>query len=202
MSVETNLRALADRWSPAAPAERSNAQLYLTELTEALGVERPRPSGAGYEFEHPVRVVTRDGTETVKWADLYKEGCFILEAKDEDSNSSSDLLLRRAFGQAVEYASFVRGAPPPYLLVLDVGDTLIVWDRWHGTYGGFQAGRRVDLRTLDERPADIRLLQDIWERPHARDPKAQVETVTREIARHLAELSASLEGRGHDQETV
>ena len=66
MSAETNLRALADRWSRAAAAERSNAQLYLTELTEALGVERPRPSGAGYEFEHPVRVVTRDGTEAVK----------------------------------------------------------------------------------------------------------------------------------------
>ena len=53
------------------------------QYSEAIGVERPRPSGAGYEFEHPVRVVTRDGTETVKFADLYKEGCFLLEAKDE-----------------------------------------------------------------------------------------------------------------------
>lgn len=72
MSVESRLRELTQRWESAAPAERSNAQLYLAELAEALGVERPRPSGAGYEFEYAVRVVTRDGTETVKRADLFR----------------------------------------------------------------------------------------------------------------------------------
>lgn len=196
------LQTLADRWATAAPAERSNAQLYLTELAEALGVERPRPSGAGYEFEHPVRVVMRDGTETVKFADLYKEGCFLLEAKDEEESASTDILLRRAFGQAVEYAAFVRGGAPPYLLVLDVGRTMIVWDRWHGTYGGFQAGRRIDLRTLADRPDDIELLRDIWQRPEARDPKARSAAVTKEIATHLAELATALESRGHGHEDV
>ena len=202
MSVEAKLHALSERWRKAAPAERSNAQLYLTELTEALRVERPRPSGAGYEFEYPVRVVTRDGTETVKFADLFKDGCFLLEAKDEHESGSTDILLRRAFGQAIEYAAFVPGGPPPYLLVLDVGKTLIVWDRWHGTYGGFQAGRRIDLPTLAGRPEDIELLRDIWERPEDRDPRARAAAVTKEIAAHLAGLATALESRGHDHETV
>jgi len=136
MSLTGGLRLLTERWSVAEAAERSNAQLYLTELTEALGVERPRPSGAGYEFEYRVRVVARDGTETVKRADLFKDRCFILEAKDDAGEGSNDLLLRRAFGQAVEYAAFVPGGAPPYVMVLDVGARMIVWDRWHGTYGG------------------------------------------------------------------
>ncbi len=202
MNVRTRLLELNARWAAAAPAERSNSQLYLTELTGALEVERPRPSGAGYEFEYPVRVVTRDGTETVKFADLHKEGCFLLESKDEKESASSDILLRRAFGQAAEYAAFVPGGPPPYLLVLDVARTLIVWDRWHGTYGGFQAGRRIDLRTLADRPEDVALLADIWERPEARDPRARAAAVTREIAAHLAELASALEARGRDQEPV
>ena len=40
MSAEVKLPALSDRWRKAAPAERSNAQLYLTELADALGVAR------------------------------------------------------------------------------------------------------------------------------------------------------------------
>lgn len=202
MSTEARLHELAERWSVAEPAERSNAQLYVTELCEALGVERPRPRGAGYEFEHPVRVVLRDGSDRVKSADLFKEGCFLLEAKDEEEGASVDILLRKAFGQAMEYAAHVQGGPPPYLMVLDVGSTLLVWDRWHGTFGGFHASRRIDLPTLHERTEDIELLQDIWERPSARDPRARAESVTREIAERLAELASSLEERGHDQERV
>ena len=202
MSVSTALERLATRWAGAASAERSNAQLYLTELADALGVERPRPSGTGYEFEYPIRIVTRDGTETVKRADLFKQGCFLLEAKDQSAESSKDILLRKAFGQAVEYAVFVAGDPPPYLMVLDVGSTVILWDRWHGTYGGFQAGYRIDLRKLSLHQDNIQLLQDVWENPEVRDPRAKTEFVTREIAGHLAELASSLEQRGYEQDRV
>lgn len=52
----------------------------------------------------------------------------------------------------MEYAAFVPGWPPPYLMALDVGSTLIVWDRWRGTYSGFQAGHRVEPKTLASRP--------------------------------------------------
>lgn len=38
-------------------------------------------------------------------------------------------------------------------------------------YGGFPGGRRINLATLHERPDDIRLLQDIFTNPAARDPR-------------------------------
>lgn len=204
--VQSRLRALADRWAPAKAAERANAQSYLIELTEALGVERPRPAGSGYEFELPVRVVNRDGSETTNFVDLVKLGSFLLEAKDDAGaagGKSPEVLLRKAFGQARSYAANLPGAQqPPYLMVLDVGRTLVVWDRWNGSYGGFSAGKAIDLRTLHEREADVALLRDVWENPTARDPRAKAAAVTEDIAATLAELAASLEGRGHGQEEV
>jgi hypothetical protein len=43
------------RWSAASPSERANAQLFLVELCDLLGVPRPDPKpGSGYAFEIPV----------------------------------------------------------------------------------------------------------------------------------------------------
>ena len=83
VSIPAQLQTLTERWATASPAERANAQLYLVELCRALDVEPPRPAGAGYEFEYSVRVVNRDGTDSVNRIDLFKAGCFALEAKDE-----------------------------------------------------------------------------------------------------------------------
>lgn len=202
MSAEADLKSLADRWADVPASERANYQIYLTELAEALDVPRPQPSGSGYEFEYAVQVVQPDGSTTTKFADLYKANHFLLEAKDEDHEETREVLLRTAFAQARLYAAWVDGDPPPYLLVLDVGRTLMVWDRWSGTYGDFHAGRKINLRRLHERPEDIALLRDIWTNPSARDPRGHSAAVTREIADHLAELSATLEERGHDPEEV
>ena len=198
------LRQLAERWSGVQSAERSNFQLYLTELTDALGAERPRPAGAGYCFEHPVRVVSRDGSESTNFIDLYKQGHFVLEAKDQERDEGDSTLLRRAFGQALSYAVALEGSRPPYLLVLDVGKSLIVWDRWSGSYGGFNAGRRIALANLAEpqRRADAELIRDIFEDPAARDPRAHAAAVTREVAGKLAALATTLEQRGHSPEDV
>jgi hypothetical protein len=146
--------------------------------------------------------VHADGTESTNFVDLYKEGCFLLEAKDEEPGRSTDILLRRAFGQARGYVSHLPGQIPPYILILDVAKSLLVWDRWSGTYGGFDAARRIDLPTLADRPDDIALLRDIWSDPTARDPGRRAEAITREVAARLAELAVSLEGRGHEQERV
>lgn len=202
MSPEIRLAELAERWSGARSSERANAQSYLIELCEALGVERPGPAGTGYQFELPVRVVHADGTEATNFVDAYKRGCFLLEAKDEEPGRSTDVLLRKAFGQARSYVSHLPGALPPYLLVLDVAKTLLVWDRWTGSYGGFNAARRIDLPTLADRPDDVALLRDIWRDPEARNPARKAEAVTREVAARLAELAASLERRGEDPEKV
>lgn len=207
--VERRLRALADRWAHVGAAERANYQLYLIELAEAIGVERPRPAPQGgrvaeaapYHFEYPVQATTRDGATTTNFIDLYKQGCFALEAKDAVDGSSNLRMLTGAFGQVSNYAKDL-SERPPYIMVLDVGKTLIVWDRWAGTYGGFNAGRRIDLRTLVDRPEDVALLRDIWTDPALRDPRRHAQAVTEEIAALLAELAATLERRGHDQERV
>jgi hypothetical protein len=202
MSAELRLAALAERWTDAPAAERANAQSYLIELCEALGVERPGPAGGGYQFELPIRAVHPDGTESVNFVDLYKQDCFLLEAKDEESGRTNEVLLRKAFGQARSYVSHLPGLIPPYLMVLDVGRTLIVWDRWLGSYGGFNAGHRIDLATLADRPAQIALLRDIWQNPQARNPTRRAEAVTRDVAERLAELATALEGRGLEHERV
>jgi hypothetical protein len=185
----------------------ANAQSYVIELCEAIGVPRPDPSGSDYAFEYSVKLATRDGTETPGRIDCYKRGHFVLEAKHVGSaaaaGAKADVSLRRAYGQARQYAqNDPSGAPPPYLLVLDVARTLTVWHRWGGTYQGFAAGHRIDLPTLHAHPADVALLRDVWLDPARRDPRQRAQAVTKEIAGKLARLAAGLEARGFGQERV
>lgn len=198
----TALRQLADRWAGAKPHERGSAQLYLSQFCEALGVPGPGVPGSGYEFELTIDAITVEGKESKNFIDLWKAGHYALEAKDAAKGGSNDLLLRRAFGQVRNYVAHTPGDPPPYLMVLDVARTLILWDRWSGSYGGYAAGRRIDLPTLHERPDDIALLRDVWENPKARDPHARAQAVTTDLAGRLARLAASLEARGFAQERV
>ena len=193
---------LAERWSSASAAERANAQLYLSELADALGVERPRPSGSGFEFELPVKVTGRDGRESTNFVDLFRAGHFVLEAKHYEGSASDEARLRRAYGQALSYVAHVPGGPPPFVMVLDVARWLLVWDRWSGTYGGYQLARWIDLRTLAERPEDIEFVRAVWEEPGSLDPRRRAAAVTRDVAERLARLSGALEDRGHDAETV
>jgi hypothetical protein len=70
------------RWSAASPSERANAQLFLVELCDLLGVPRPDPKpGSGYAFEFPVTEHHLDGSTSEGRIDLYKRAAFLLEAK-------------------------------------------------------------------------------------------------------------------------
>lgn len=164
------LRELNTRWTDVGAAERANYQVYLIELCEAIGVERPRPAaqagrmaeGVAYQFEFPVRTTTREGDVSTNFIDLYKAECFALEAKDAIDGSSTTKLLTKAFGQVANYAKDL-SERPPYILVLNVGRSLIVWDRWAGTYGGFHLGQRIDLKTLHEQPDNVATLEILGE---------------------------------------
>ncbi|MEP6832226.1 MAG: DNA methyltransferase [Gemmatimonas sp.] len=203
------LRELTARFTDIAAAERANYQLYLTELCEAIGVERPRPAAVGgrlaegvaYQFEFPVQTTTREGVVSTNFIDLYKADCFALEAKHAVEGASTTLLLTKAFGQVANYAKDL-AERPPYIMVLDVGKTLIIWDRWAGTYGGYHLGQRIDLKTLADQPDNVALLRDIWRDPGVRDPRRYAQKITVEIAGLLAELAATLEARGNDAERV
>lgn len=201
-TIPDALRKLAKRWVDAKARERANYALYLVELCEALEVERPRPAGSGYEFELAIKVINPDGEEATNSADLFKQDHFLLEAKDKEPGRNDEVMLRKAYGQARGYITHLPGNTPPYIMVLDVGRTMVVWDRWQGGFGGFAAGKRIHLPSLHERPDDIALLRDIWERPEARDPRERAVVVTKAIAERLARLAASLEERGFGQERV
>ena len=71
-----------DYWSKAEASERANAQPFLLALADLLGVPAPSHSHAtGYSFEYPVRIPTGPTTHSDGRIDLYKRGCFVLEAK-------------------------------------------------------------------------------------------------------------------------
>jgi hypothetical protein len=66
--------------------ERANYGLFLSELCDTLGVARPEPASAttaenDYVFERAVKEPAPDGTAGTGRIDLYKKGCFVLEAK-------------------------------------------------------------------------------------------------------------------------
>jgi hypothetical protein len=62
-----DLASFITRWKTSGASERSNYQLFLTELCEVLGVEKPQPasdatSQNGYVFERAVSQSAADGT--------------------------------------------------------------------------------------------------------------------------------------------
>ena len=92
-----NAESFIERWSRAQASERANAQLFLTELTDLLGVLRPENShAAGYSFEFPVRIATSPKTQSEGRIDLYRRGCFMLEAKQFIAPKTEPTDLERA----------------------------------------------------------------------------------------------------------
>ncbi|WP_432450481.1 class I SAM-dependent DNA methyltransferase [Aliiroseovarius marinus] len=74
-----------ERWKHSGGAERANYGLFLSELTEVLGVEKPLPvtdtgSNDHYRLERPVASAAI-GETSKKYIDLYRRGSFILETK-------------------------------------------------------------------------------------------------------------------------
>ncbi|HEY9212761.1 MAG TPA: type IIL restriction-modification enzyme MmeI, partial [Ancylobacter sp.] len=66
--------------------ERANYALFLAELCQLIGVDPPEPAGHAtelnaYVFERAVTFREPDGSTARGRIDLYKRGCFVLEAK-------------------------------------------------------------------------------------------------------------------------
>lgn len=69
-------------WEKAAASERANAQPFLIELCDLLGVPRPaNDHHDGYTFEFPVKIPSGPGEFTDGRLDLYRRAPFVLEAK-------------------------------------------------------------------------------------------------------------------------
>ena len=145
------------RWSPAGGGERSNYQMFLTELCALIDVQGPEPavedeSRNAYVFERKVPARRLEGQTTANFIDLYKRGCFVLEAKQSakrltqmaqltqlplglrEQRSGSgrrggtgwDTIMRNAREQAETYAKRLPPEEgwPPFLVVVDVGHVI------------------------------------------------------------------------------
>ncbi|MDZ7712844.1 MAG: type IIL restriction-modification enzyme MmeI [Rhodovibrio sp.] len=96
------------RWAPSGGQESANYQLFLTELCDLLGLPHPDPAieetrENAYVFERRVEFDNGDGTRSSGWIDLYKRGCFVLEAKQSAKPERQRLVARqgsRAAGTA------------------------------------------------------------------------------------------------------
>jgi hypothetical protein len=216
---DPKLQAFVDRWKASSGAERSNSQLFLLELCEVLGVERPEPATTNPErdvfvFEKDAVLTHEGGRISTGKIDLYKAGCFLLESKQGSEADGHKLgtarrgtpgwaiAMRDAWGQAVGYTQTL-DAPPPFLVVCDVGYCFDLYATFDGTrsYRDFPDALRHRLYLADL-PAHAETLRTVFTDPHRLDPSKHAAKVTREIAAHLAELARSLEGAGRKPEEI
>jgi SAM-dependent methyltransferase len=89
------LDAFLTRWSSSSAAERANYQLFLSELCDLLEVPRPEPTVAreednAYVFEKAVTFHHPDGSSSSGRIDLYRRGCFVLEAKQGSGTDEAE----------------------------------------------------------------------------------------------------------------
>ncbi len=179
------------RWANAASAERANYGLFLTELCDVLGVPRPEPAtdntaNNAYVFERAVTFQNRDGETSTGRIDLYKRGCFVLEAKQYASakteaaalalalgvdtpkspkvargSAAWDRAMLEAFGQADNYARHLPHDedPPPFLLVVDVGHVIELYSDFTQkgkNYVAFPDARSHRIRLADLAKPELR----------------------------------------------
>ncbi len=217
--------AFIARWACAEQAERTNAQPFLIDLCDLLGVGRPDPARGGlgaYRFERGVTHHGDDERDTNRRIDLYKRDCFILEAKQGANPAPPELFtlqaeasrrqavrntlgwtqhMLRAKGQAERY---VRDLPPdeaapPFLIVCDIGFCFDIYADFSGTgrhYAQFPDRESFRIYLADLRRPEIRAtLAAIWQDPRSLDPARLRTEVTSEIAELLARLARALEAR-------
>lgn len=109
-----------ERWESSAAAERSNYSLFLSELCDLLGVERPNPATKDRKKDNYVyeRDVTDPISGNTKYIDLYKQGCFVLEAKQGSERKTRiadprqlELVTGEAVSASTKTGTAVRGTP-------------------------------------------------------------------------------------------
>jgi hypothetical protein len=109
--TQSDADAFITRWTArSGGAERANYGLFLIELCDLIGVARPDPAGAEtelneYVFERAVRFHHDDGTTSPGRIDLYKKGCFVLEAKQSKKREKGgEIYSQLAFALGTETA--------------------------------------------------------------------------------------------------
>lgn len=154
--------AFVRRWSTATGSELANAQSFLRELCDLLGVDPPNPAtddpaANAYVFERAIAFQNPDCTTSPGRIDLYRRECFVLESKKVKAGPATkgfDDALLRARTQAENYARALPAAEgrPPFVVVVDVGNVSELYaefTRSGATYTAFPDARshRIPLAT-------------------------------------------------------
>ncbi|GLK80574.1 class I SAM-dependent DNA methyltransferase [Methylopila turkensis] len=166
MASDGAVEAFIERWRDRVGGqERANYAMFLSELADALGVARPEPASAhaetnDYVFERVVEERGRAGETTRRRIDLYRRGCFVLEAKQSrwsgggkelygradlrgpepaargrrGAERAWDVLMMNARRQAEDYVRLLPAGhePPPFVIVCDVGHCLELYANFRG----------------------------------------------------------------------
>ncbi|GMV41595.1 MAG: hypothetical protein AMXMBFR64_33110 [Myxococcales bacterium] len=210
------LAAFARQWSGKEGTEQQLSQSFLNGLCDALGTPRPyagQHSVEDYCFEKRVDVPDRSERGRI---DLYKRGCFVLEAKCGRNTAASpgsapvrggkryvEYIQSAWLDQAKVYAALLPEGPPPLLVVVDVGYHFWIWRGTDGRFDAFHSPRRLSFSIdaiADEENA--RVLWACFESPGDLDPSRAQQRITEDAVSRIAPLAARLEGRGHPPEDV
>ena len=140
------------KWKNAKGGERAQAQSFIMELCHLIGVAVPHDGD--YKFEYSMK-----GAKATDFADLYKRGCFVLEAKQSRAKGQKkaipgqedlfiidavekagaegrtwDVLMENARQQAIRYAQQLPQDHdwPPFIMVCDVGNCIEVYADFSG----------------------------------------------------------------------
>ncbi|MFC3026979.1 MULTISPECIES: class I SAM-dependent DNA methyltransferase [Roseomonadaceae] len=218
------ITAFIARWDGTEQAERANYVSFLDDLCTVLEVPRPEPAAGplgSYRYERAVTHHEADGSTSTRRIDLYKRGCFVLEAKQGSNAPKQGGLfgpvaadrranirrspgwaqsMLKAKGQAEGYARDLPSEEgwPPFVIVCDVGFCLDLYADFSGTgkhYAQFPDREGFRLYLPDLQKPEVRdLLRAIWTEPLSLNPQRKRVQVTREIAAYLARLVRALEG--------
>jgi hypothetical protein len=215
------------KWSGlAGGAERANFSPFIYDLVRVLGLPEPEPAEGGklgaYQFEGPIPKASFRNPQNKGSADLYKRGCFIMEAKqsympprddrqaeligegDElipltPAGARYDKYMTTARAQVENYAKNLPASEPvaPFLIVCDIGRAFEVYHDSAGNGRGYtffpdKQSYRIPLPKLRD-PDIAARLKAIWTEPRSIDPRFQAADVTRAVAMSLAQVSKDLE---------
>lgn len=190
------------KWLGSEGDERANKDSFFVDLCKALGVEPPPPKntvlGNLYCFEKDIKIPHPSGKITTCFADFYKAGHFLIEAKQGGNTTGKGMAKRgtdryqkemeKAFGQQALIYSRHLETQPPFLLTCDIGSHFDLWMGFTGDYGGYGARRTIPLEALrDEECFD--LFVDIFTNPQQRNPNKVATKIMQKFAGNVAKFA-------------
>jgi hypothetical protein len=206
----------------AGGAEKANFGPFIYDLVRALDLPEPEPAEAGklgrYQFEGPIPKASFRNPLNKGSADLYKRGCFIMEAKQSymppkeerapeligldapviplsPAGARYDKYMTTARAQVENYAKNLPASEPvaPFLIVCDIGRAFEIYHDSAGNGRGYtffpdKQSYRIPLPKLRDLEVTERL-KAIWTKPKSIDPRFHAADVTRKVAMSLAQVS-------------